>query len=199
MGSASQIDLLINKIEHYNNGCLYICDPVMADNGKLYSAFDMAFVEEMKKLVKKADVVIPNLTEASFILNRQYKESYTKEEIKTLLKELTELGPKTSILTGISFEENKLGAMAYDSINKQFYEFFTDRIHGYYHGTGDLFSSAVVGCLLNGLDLQKTLQISTIFTYQSIEQTYKDKLDIKYGVEFELFLEEYSKNIRNSL
>ena len=200
LGSVSQIDLLIDKVNYYHQfGSLYICDPVMADNGKLYSGFDLNYVKQMKKLIKKSDIVIPNLTEASFLLNREHKNQYTKNEIKEILKELTKLGPKTSILTGISFEENKLGVMAYDSVNEKFYEFFTDRIEGYYHGTGDLFSSAIVGCLLNDINIQKSLEIATIFTYNSISKTHQDKLDVKYGVEFELFIDQYSKNIKDNL
>ena len=197
MGSAAQIDLLIKKIEYFkqSSDSLYICDPVMADNGKLYTAFDLNFVKEMTKLVKSADVVIPNLTEASFILNKEYKETYTREEVKSILKELTSLGPKISILTGVTFEEGKLGSMAYDSSEDKYYEFYTNRIDGYYHGTGDLFSSAVVGCLLNGIPLQKTLQISTIFTFKSIQQTFKEGLDKKYGVEFEMFIKWYSSQL----
>ena len=196
MGSASQIDLLINKIEYYKpQNTLYICDPVMADNGKLYPAFDLAFVEEMKKLVKKSNVIIPNLTEASFILNKEYKNTYTKNEIQNILKELTGLGPSISILTGVSFDPNKLGVMAYDSKENKYFEFYTDKINGYFHGTGDLFSSAVVGCLLNDISLEKTLEIATTLTYKSIKKTFEDDLDKKYGVEFELFLKDYSKDI----
>ena len=152
----------------------------------------------MKKLVKKSNVVIPNLTEASFILDKKYKLSYSRDEIKDILKELCDLGPKTSILTGVSFEEGKLGAMAYDSVNQKYYEFFTDRIDGYYHGTGDLFSSAVVGCILNNIDLEKTLEIAASFTFDSILKTHQDKLDVKYGVEFEAFIDKYSKNIKQN-
>lgn len=199
LGSVDQIDLLIKKIDYFGEkGSLFICDPVMADNGKLYPAFDLNYVQEMKKLVKKSNVVIPNLTEASFILNKEYKLSYSRDEIKDILKELCDLGPKTSILTGVSFEEGKLGAMAYDSVNQKYYDFFTDRIDGYYHGTGDLFSSAVVGCILNNIDLEKTLEIAASFTFDSILKTHQDKLDVKYGVEFEAFIDKYSKNIKQN-
>ena len=199
LGSVDQIDLLINKVNYFGEkGSLFICDPVMADNGKLYPAFDLNYVKEMRKLVKKADVLIPNLTEASFILDREYKESYSKEEIKSILKDLSKLGPKTTILTGVSFEEGKLGAMAYDATSDSFYEFFTERVEGYYHGTGDLFSSAVVGCILNGISLDKTLKIATTFTFDSIQKTHQDNLDKKYGVEFEAFIDKYSTEIKTN-
>lgn len=199
LGSVNQIDLLIEKVNYYkDSGTLFICDPVMADNGKLYPAFDMNYVKEMRRLVKKADVLIPNLTEASFLLDKVYKDSYSKDEVKQILKELCDLGPKTSILTGVTFEQGKLGAVAYDSVNEKYYEYFTSRVDGYYHGTGDLFSSAVVGCILNNINLSKTLQISTIFTFDSIEKTHQDKLDVKYGVEFEHFIDKYSKDIKEN-
>lgn len=199
LGSSSQIDLLIEKVDYYHQfSSLYICDPVMADNGKLYPAFDLNYVNEMKKLVRKADVIIPNLTEASFLLEKEYKNMFSKDEVKELLKKLTELGPKISILTGISFDKAKLGAMAYDSVNEKFYEFFTDRIDGYYHGTGDLFSSAIVGCLLNDIDIQKSLEIATTFTFDSIKKTHQDNLDVKYGVEFEYFIDKFSKEIKEN-
>lgn len=199
LGSQKQINLLLKKIKIYKEkGSIYICDPVMGDNGKLYPAFDLEYVNKMRKLIKKADVVIPNLTEASFLLEKEFKNNFSKEEVNNILAELSLLGPKTVIITGLSFEENKLGAMAYDSVNETYYEFYTEKIPGYYHGTGDLFSSAVVGCLLNDISLEKTLQISTIFTYKSIKQTFKDKLDLKYGVEFENFLKEYSQDIETN-
>ena len=81
---------------------------------------------------------------------------------------------------------------------EKFYEFFTDRIDGYYHGTGDLFSSAIVGCLLNNIDIQKSLEVATTFTYDSIKKTHQDNLDVKYGVEFECFIDKFSKEIKEN-
>lgn len=200
LGDKKQINFLIKKIKAYKKtGTTYICDPVMADNGKLYPAFDEDFVSEIRKLVSYSDVVIPNLTEASFLLNKEFKNTYSKEEIKSILNELCDLGPKTAIITGVSFKENELGVMAYDSITEEYYEFYTEKIPGYYHGTGDLISSAIVGCILNDINLQKTLQISTIFTFNTIKQAYDDKLEPRYGVEFEKFLYDYSKSIKKEI
>ena len=112
LGSTEQIDMLKEFFKQFktSNNFVFI-DPVMADNGKLYAGFDEKFVREMKELCKMADIIVPNLTEASYILEKEYKENYSEQEIKDMLIELSILGPKYVVLTGVSFNENKLGVM----------------------------------------------------------------------------------------
>ena len=103
LGSAKQISLVRSIIDTFGGeGKTVFVDPVMADAGRLYANFDMAFVSEMRSLCAEADVITPNLTEAAFLLGGEYRESgYGEEYIKETLGALCELGPKAALLSGI--------------------------------------------------------------------------------------------------
>lgn len=164
---------------------LVMVDPVMADNGKLYSGFSPDFPRGMRELCKKARLVVPNLTEASLMLGIPYRESYDRAYVEEILRALTDLGPDMAVLSGISFEEGRVGAAAYDKKRNEFYYHFSDRVDGYFHGTGDVFGSALLSALLSGRDLASGIRIAVDFTLSSILRTKADGTDIKYGVNFE--------------
>ena len=165
-------------------GALKIVDPVMADNGKLYAGFDTDFPKEMAKLCEGADVLMPNLTEASFLLDVPYVGSdYDQNYIEDLCKKLyTQLKAKNVLLTGVSFDPTKLGCVTYDGTNFTYY--FTEKIDVSMHGTGDVFASTVAGCLCRGKSLQEAAAIAADYVVESIKNTIDDK-DHWYGVKFE--------------
>ena len=167
-----------------DNNFIFV-DPVMGDNGRLYSGFDEKFALEMKELCKNADIVVPNITEACYMLQRRYKEEYTEKEIKDLLIELSNLGPKCSILTGVSLEKNEIGVMAYNRETNKYFSYFREKIPVKYHGTGDIFSSTLVGALVNNNSLEESLKIAVDYVWETIEDTYKEKKEFAYGVNFE--------------
>ena len=186
LGSIEQINMLKNFFEEFKTDSNFIfVDPVMGDNGKLYSGFDEKFAIEMKELCKNADIVVPNLTEACYMLQREYKEKYTEEEIKELLVKLTNLGPKYSILTGVSFEKDEIGVMAYNKEENKFYSYFRKKIPTKYHGTGDIFSSTLLGALVNNNSLEDALKIAVDYVWETISDTYNEKGENTYGVNFE--------------
>ena len=92
---------------------------------------------------------------------------------------------KTAILTGVSFEKDKLGAMGYNRESKEFFSYFNERIPAKYHGTGDVFSSTLVGALVNGKDMTKAIEIAADYTRESIVLTEADAEKPWYGVNFE--------------
>lgn len=186
LGSIEQIDMLKEFFKEFKTDDNFIfIDPVMGDNGKLYTGFDQKFALEMKGLCKMADIVVPNLTEASYMLEREYKEKYTENEIKDILIELTNLGPKQAILTGVSFKDNELGVMSYNKETKEYFTYFREKIPVKYHGTGDVFSSTLVGAILNNNSLEKSLKIAVDYVWETILDTYKEKKENAYGVNFE--------------
>ncbi len=181
--SKAQIPLILEIIEKTSRkNAITIVDPVMADNGKLYAGFDSDFPQEMKKLVRKADVIMPNLTEASLLLGIEYKETYTKEEIEDIAKKLRELGAKNVILTGVSFDQKMLGIAVSDGSNFEYY--FTEKIPVSFHGTGDVFASVVAGSLLQGKSLIEAGTIACDIVVESIKATVGDDT-YWYGVKFE--------------
>lgn len=186
LGSIEQIDILKEFFKQFKTpGNFIFIDPVMADNGKLYAGFDANFVKEMKKLCKMADIIVPNLTEASYMLEKEYKEIYSEQEIKDILIELSNLGPKYVVLTGVSFKDNKLGVMSYNKETNEFFTYFKEKIPAKYHGTGDIFASTLVGAITNNNTLEEGLKIAVDYVWETINDTYKTNKKDAYGVNFE--------------
>lgn len=188
LGSFEQIDLMKKFFADFkkDDSTLLFVDPAMADNGKLYPAFDEAFAKHMASLCAKADIIVPNVTEASFMTGIEYKEKYDEQYIKNMLRELCKFGAKISILTGVSFEEGLTGVMGYDSEKDEFYYYSHKKQPRSYHGTGDVFSSTCVGAMMNGFDWKKAVQIAADYTSESIRITCEDPDSNDYGVNFEL-------------
>lgn len=193
LGSIHQVELVENIIDMFRTGeTLVVVDPAMADNGKLYAGFVPEFVGAMKGLCSKADVVVPNITEASFLLEKEYlAEGYDEAYIRGLLKELTDLGPRFAVLTGVSYRPEELGAAAYDRETDTFFSYFTDKEPKAFHGTGDLFASAFVGALENGFAIEDGMRIACEYTLASLRATLADPEGRWYGVNFEEALPVY--------
>ena len=120
------------------------------------------------------------------MLGKEYKQgTYTKDYIKSLLTELTSLGCEKIVLTGVWFDNDKLGAACYDKVTKTVEYAFNNRIDGSYHGTGDVFASALLAGLLNNFTLIESTQIAVDFTYSAILKTAKAHTDTRFGVNFE--------------
>ena len=116
------------------------------------------------------------------MLERNYKEKYTEDEIKELLIELTNLGPRYSILTGVSFEKDEIGVMEYNKEENKFFSYFRKKIPGKYHGTGDIFSSTLLGAIVNNNTLENALKIAVDYVWETILDTYNEKGENAYGV-----------------
>ncbi len=162
-----------------------IVDPVMADNGKLYPAFDMDYVRKNAELCGEADIIVPNITEAALMTGMEYREEYDEAYIKELLAALNELGAGISVLTGVSLEKGKTGVMGYERETGEYYIYQNRRIDAAYHGTGDLFSSTCVGEILKGKGWRDAMRIAADYTAHTIEVTLQNPDKPWYGVDFE--------------
>jgi len=160
-------------------------DPVMADNGKLYPAFDMENAKKNTELCSHADIIVPNITEACFMTGMDYREEYDESYIKEMLERLTKLGAKITVLTGVSLSEGKTGVMGYDREHDEFYVYQNDRVGAMFHGTGDLFSSTVIGEIMRGKDWKDAMRIAADYTAHTIQVTLDDPKKPWYGVDFE--------------
>lgn len=197
LGSFRQLGLVSELIDrHKTENCKVIIDPAMADNGKLYKGFTPEFAKAMAGLCSKADLVIPNLTEACFMLDIPYTEDYDEAYIRDILKKLTELGAKCAALTGISFDPAKLGSYAYDSESDSYFSYYNDRLPVQYHGTGDIFASATVGALMRGHSVESSLSVAVDYTLECIKLTLNDENRRTYGVNFEEALPYYIERLK---
>lgn len=183
LGSEEQIDYVLDIFSSLTReNALKIVDPAMADNGKLYPAFDMEYANAMKRLCSKADIVIPNITEACFLTDTEYKTEYDEEYIISLLKKLTELGAKKVVLTGVGYSPDKTGVCVYENNTLSYYEH--NRNERSSHGTGDVYASAFVGSLMNDKSIFDSAKIAADYTLKCIENTVGDDSHW-YGVKFE--------------
>lgn len=186
LGSFEQIDLMKEFFDRFKTDSnLLFVDPAMADNGKLYPAFDENFAKHMATLCAKADIIVPNITEACFMTDTEYKTDYDENYVKELLHKLCDLGAKISILTGVSFSDGRTGVMGYDRESDEFSYYEHEKLPVSFHGTGDIFSSTCIGAIVNGRSWKKAIQIAADFTAHSIKLTLDDPAKPWYGVNFE--------------
>lgn len=194
LGSTRQIDMVKDIMSTLSSKtCKKIVDPAMADNGKLYVGFDQPYVEAMKTLCGIADVVLPNITEACFITNTEYKESYDEKYVDLLLKKLTELGAKSVILTGVSYKPETTGVIVYEAGKKSYYEH--RKISKGCHGTGDIYTSAFVGAVMNEKSYYDAAKIAADYTVKCIENTITDP-NHWYGAKFETALSDLITSLK---
>ena len=183
LGSTQQIGYVKDIFEQTAaDGCVTIVDPAMADNGSLYSIFDMDYVKAMKGLCAKADYVVPNITEACFLTGTEYRTEYDRAYIDGLLQELTALGSKNVILTGVSYTPGKTGVVVYENGKYAYYEH--DKLANSCHGTGDIYASAFVGALVRGKSAYNAAKIAADYTVECIKCTAQLE-NHWYGAAFE--------------
>ena len=163
-------------------GGMIIVDPAMADHGKLYSGFDTGYAETMKKLCCRADIMLPNITEAAMMTGLPYRKDYDEAYIRELL---SNLGGKDIVLTGVGFAKDQTGAAI--RANGKITFCHHNRFDRNYHGTGDLFAACLTGAIASGKDLHRATQIASDFTCKCIENTFVAPAHW-YGVKFETTL-----------
>lgn len=190
LGSFRQLELIEKVFAEFDSGSLLrLVDPCMGDNGKLYHGFDEKFVAKMRELCKKAHVITPNITEASFMCEKSFlSDGYGEDYILELLEGLASFGAQKIVLKGISFRQNECGIIAYDAKTKEKVEYFHEYLPFHASGTGDIFASVLFGSLINGESMQNAIKKAANFVLDSIKITLKDDNRTKYGVQFEKLL-----------
>lgn len=185
LGSADQIDLVCEAVDTFGTDkTLLIVDPVMADHGKLYAGFPDSFPKEMVRLCAKADIITPNITEAAFMTDMPYMEApHSKEYIESLLTGLRRFANGKIVLTGVCFKAGEIGAACMEGEKIEY--IFTPHVDAAYHGTGDIFTSALTCGILLGKSLGEAALIAAKFTAGCIKLTKEQYPEMKYGVNFE--------------
>ena len=186
LGSKRQIELVKDMFLRLSApGCLKVVDPAMADNGKLYYGFDEAFAHEMGTLCGKADIALPNITEAAMMTDMPYiGEGYDEAYIRELMEKVLALGAKTVVLTGVSYREGELGVAVLSRGDAEISYYFHERLAKGCHGTGDIFASAFVGAAVKGKTPLEAARIAANFTLAGMKATLGDDTHW-YGTKFE--------------
>jgi len=191
LASSEQIDIVKDFIAYFkkeNN--LVVVDPVLGDNGKLYTGFDNQIVVKMRELIRIADVITPNLTELSFLLDRPFQEEYSDSELKKIMLELSEQGPQIVIITNVPVlnDLRHTSVYAYNRSGGRFWKATCPYLPAHYPGMGDTFASVITGALMQGDSLPMALDRATQFCYQGIRATFGYDYDKREGVLLEKVL-----------
>lgn len=193
LGSIKQIDYVADIFDTMGKeSFIKVVDPAMADNGKLYSIFDLEYAEAMAELCTKADVVLPNITEACFMTGIEYKDKYDESYVKLVLDGLRSKGMKTIVMTGVSYDDESTGVLIYEGDTIFYYKH--KKLAKSSHGTGDIFASAFVGSYLSGKTLSEAAEIAANFVLEAMINTQDDDSHW-YGVKFETALKGLVNNL----
>lgn len=185
IASAEQLDYIKDIINsRLNHKGLVFVDPAMADNGEFYNGFDQEFADKMGELCKLGDYILPNTTEACYILHRPWKEKFTKDEMLEMAKKLADFTKRYVILKGYENEDNEMGMIVLDKADSSISIVYNDRVDYMSHGTGDVFASSFVGSVMIGKSPEEAAKIAGEFTKKAIEKTIGDETHT-YGVKFE--------------
>lgn len=183
LGSKEQIECVSQLMDMFDVG-IKLVDPVMGDDGVLYDGFCHDFCDEMKKLIKKADVIVPNVTEGCLLTGIEYEEVHTKEYIEKIIRALREICDASIIITGINSKEDKISTAVYEKGNITYIE--NERQKAVYSGTGDVFASTFMAALTLGNSVMEAAKTAAEFVGECIELTKKISLERHYGINFEL-------------
>ena len=189
LGSEEQVDIVIDFIETFKkNGTFVLVDPVMGDYGELYKTYTPELCEKMKKLVRYADILTPNLTELCTLTGAEYRDGeYSSSELESMCRELSLKGPKHIVVTGIRYNSKQIMNYVY-SQNEDPRIVMVDRIGGDRSGTGDVISSIVAGMTLNGHGFYESVKKAADFASKCIRYCEEHNVPPHWGLCFEMFL-----------
>lgn len=188
LGSLAQLDIVQRFFDAFQTKeSLTLVDPVMGDHGVLYSRFDDRMVQGIRALCARADVIVPNLTEAAFLTGTPYRpEMQNEREMEAVCEKLLALGPKKVVLTGVRPQDGHLGAACHDG--KKLHVYAPPHVPKQYDGTGDVFASVLLGGMLGGCSLEKSMEMAADFTRICVECSLMNGTDMHHGVDFEMCL-----------
>ena len=185
LSSQEQIDHCLKFFSTYQDA-LAVVDPVMGDHGRPYRTITPQMRSRLGELVRVADIITPNLTEACMLLKIPYfNEGLSRAQAKSLLVRLSELGPNYVVITGAPMASGSIANIGYDRQNNSFWYVECDYVPVAYPGTGDLFAAVVTGALLGGDSLPIAVSRATSFVQLAIKTTFSYSSDTRYGVMLE--------------
>ena len=186
MGTHRHIENLRHLLDAFGDGAALIVDPVMGDNGRLYATLDDAYVAAMRDYCARADVLLPNITEAALLTGTDYPfPGYDRTWVEAMLRRLCDMGPGIAVLTGVTLKPGRIGAAALDVRHDQLVYFDEPYIPGMWHGAGDVFASVLTGAVLHGSPMPQALRLAVGFTARCIRRTQRAATDERLGLQFE--------------
>lgn len=190
LASEQQIDIVSQFVDEFShNRPLVLVDPVMGDEGRLYSVYTSKMQDQMRRLLQKADIITPNYTEACFLLGKPYEKAVADPiVIKDWLAALSDLGPGTVIMTGVPVRGGSLLNIGFERETGHYWEVVSKHIPAHYPGTGDIFASVLAGSLLGRYSLPDAMLKAAQFVEHAIKVTFAAGTPAREGVLLERVL-----------
>jgi len=183
LGKKQLMDIAEECFDNFSaEGAPVIIDPAFGDNGKLYPGFDAAYVKAMAKLLRRADIILPNITEAAFLTGLEYRDVYDKNYVDRIVKALSGITHGTIIITGIELD-GKIGEIICNNGKSEYV--LLEKLPQRKHGTGDIFAAAFAAQYLNGNSLAESCRFAGKFVADCLRSTEEGHF---YGVNFEKVL-----------
>jgi pyridoxine kinase len=202
LGSPEQVQVVSELIHDFRRPTdLTVVDPVLGDNGHLYKGMNPDMVNQMRDLIKLADVITPNMTEMFLLLDKPYRhENLSDEELKAYLRALSDQGPSIVIVTSVPVIDNPhlTSVYAYNRNGNRYWKVTCPFLPAHYPGTGDAFTSVITGSLMQGDSLPLALDRAMQFTLQGIRSTFGYDYSNLEGIMLEKVLSNLSTPIQVS-
>ena len=169
---------------------LKVCDPAMADHGRLYSGFGPEMAEAMAALCRAADLMTPNITEAVMLAGWDYQEAYAASELERLCAQLSSRYEAQVLLTGAPTQDGRVICVGQGAASWERFTLNCSYVDASYPGTGDLFCAVATGALLRGNALQSAAELALRFVESAARATYAAGSEPRFGLAFEPLLGE---------
>lgn len=201
LGSARQIQIVKEFIREFaREGTQIVIDPVMGDNGKLYSTYNEEMCREMKTLISHADIITPNLTECCKLTDTAYKDAgWKKKELYRMAEALSAQGPEKVVITGIKQGEFIANYVYERTVNgaadgREPRWIRTHKVGTERSGTGDVFASIIAADAVNGVAFDRSVKKASGFVKKCILKSIELDIPKTDGVCFEEILYQLKRN-----
>lgn len=186
LGSAEQVAVIKRLYAEYPHA-LHIVDPVMGDGGVKYPTYTDELCAAMAELVDGADVLTPNLTEASILAGIPYQgQDVSVEFIQQNANKLLEMGAKAVVIKGVVHEgESIIRNYIATADEPQVVEVSSELLPYMLHGTGDLFASALTAAVYTGRSLREAVEFAGELVREAMRITREQPDFEMRGVSFE--------------
>lgn len=181
LGNDKQIDIVLEMIDSLDAGVLVFVDPVMGDDGELYSTYTESMRQGMKKIAQRADIITPNITEAAFLLDETPKQNYKEEEIEDIVISLEKMCTASVVVTGV-YTRGGVGAAYIEKGGKKVSFYIHSQHEKNYPGTGDIFASVLLGSLLKKETLDVSVRRACDFIYSVVGYSKQFDYPVREGV-----------------
>ena len=193
LGSEPQIRIVRSFLGRFKtDGTIAVIDPVMGDYGRLYPTYSPALADAMRQLVRYADILTPNLTEACALLGLPYRENFTEAELGQMCADLSGQGPEKIVISGLTLDAHTLGNFVYER-GKTPTMLPCEKVGGYRSGTGDVFSAILTGCAIQGAPFETAVRRASDFISKTIRRTIELGIPPTDGICFEEYLADLAK------